>query len=60
MPSAPLKPTSNWAKRLGLFYVLAVCIALSGAALLSYQIAKATPTDPSAIELSMARFFNAP
>ena len=56
MPSAQLKPTTSWAKQLGLFYVFAVCIALSGAALLFYQIGKATPTDPSAIELTMARF----
>jgi len=56
MPGAQLKPASSWVQRLGLFYVLAVCIALSGAALLFYQIAKATPSDPSAIELSMARF----
>lgn len=56
MASEPLTPTYNWAKRLGLFYALAMLIALCGAAVLYYQIAKATPTDPSAIELTMARF----
>ncbi|MEW6204699.1 MAG: ATP-binding protein [Pseudomonadota bacterium] len=56
MPSAPLTPAYSWVKRLGFFYALAFLIALSGAAVLYYQIAKATPSDPAAIELTMARF----
>lgn len=49
-------PTPNWVQRLGIFYVLAILIALSGAAMLYYQIAQATPSDPAAIELTTARF----
>jgi signal transduction histidine kinase len=56
MPGAQTKPASSWAKQVGLFYVQAVLIAFLGAALLYYQISQATPTDPSAIELSTARF----
>lgn len=46
----------SWLKRLGLFYVCAILIALAGAAILFYQISKATPTDPSAVEIKVARF----
>ncbi|MDP2379000.1 MAG: hypothetical protein Q8M35_00685, partial [Pseudohongiella sp.] len=52
---APLANPS-WLKRLGLFYVCAILIALAGASILFYQISKATPTDPGAIEIKVARF----
>ncbi|WP_334119041.1 sensor histidine kinase [Limnobacter sp.] len=57
MAQADAPPANpSWLKRLGLFYVCATLIALAGAAILFYQISKATPTDPGALEVKVARF----
>ncbi|MCR2745337.1 sensor histidine kinase [Limnobacter parvus] len=48
--------TPSWASRLGIFYTLAVFIALLCCSLVYSQIAKTTPNDPNALEVTQARF----
>jgi signal transduction histidine kinase len=46
----------SWASRLVLFYVLAIVIAVLCSSVLYYQMAQTVPNDPSALEITQARF----
>lgn len=48
--------TPGWAKRLGVFYLLAVVIAVICCSLVYVQIAQTAPNDPEALEITQARF----
>lgn len=53
-PESPNTP--GWAKRLGVFYLLAVVIAVICCSLVYVQIAQTAPNDPEALEITQARF----